>query len=248
MTKNPSPKRRSGEAGAVAPAAVRQPAKTAAPRRAAKPANAGSKRAATGGATSYHHGALRDALLGAAERILDREGIAGLTLRAAAREAGVSHAAPTHHFGDLAGLVSELAAIGFRRFGAALHAAADTAGADPERRLDAMGQAYVAFATTYPGLFTLMFRGERLDLSRPTLKEAMSEAGAALAAAVGARREGPPASPLAAAADVTRAWALVHGFAVLLLDGRLDHTLSQLPVGMTAADLLGEVLKPPANR
>src|SRR5260370_4613036 len=62
----------------------------------------------------YHHGALHDALLEAAERVLERDGLSGLTLRAVAREAGVSHAAPTHHFGDLTGLVSELAAIGFR--------------------------------------------------------------------------------------------------------------------------------------
>ena len=73
--------------------------------------------------TPYHHGALRDALLQAAERILERDGLAGLTLRAVAREAGVSHAAPTHHFGDLTGLLSELAAIGFRMFNAAMVAA-----------------------------------------------------------------------------------------------------------------------------
>ena len=68
----------------------------------------------------YHHGDLHDALLQAAERVLERDGLAGLTLRAVAREAGVSHAAPTHHFGDLTGLVSELAAIGFRQFNAAM--------------------------------------------------------------------------------------------------------------------------------
>src|SRR3981189_2455964 len=64
----------------------------------------------------YHPGALRDALLEAAERVLERDGLQGLTLRAVAREAGVSHAAPTHHFGDLTGLLSELAAIGLREF------------------------------------------------------------------------------------------------------------------------------------
>src|SRR5947207_1746268 len=54
----------------------------------------------------YHHGALRDALLQAAERVLERDGLAGLTLRAVAREAGVSHAAPTHHFGHRARVVA----------------------------------------------------------------------------------------------------------------------------------------------
>ncbi|MBV9561927.1 MAG: helix-turn-helix transcriptional regulator, partial [Bradyrhizobium sp.] len=72
--------------------------------------------ARSGETAPYHHGALRDALLEAAEQVLERDGLAGLTLRAVAREAGVSHAAPTHHFGDVTGLVSELAAIGFRKF------------------------------------------------------------------------------------------------------------------------------------
>src|ERR1035438_944932 len=78
--------------------------------------------------TPYHHGALRDGLLEAAERVLERDGLSGLTLRAVAREAGVSHAAPTHHFGDLTGLVSELAAIGFRQFSAAMVAAGAAGG------------------------------------------------------------------------------------------------------------------------
>src|ERR1700730_12615175 len=91
----------------------------------------------------YHHGALRDALLQAAERVLERDGLAGLTLRAVAREAGGSHAAPTHHFGDLRGLVSELAAIGFRQFN---HAMTESCAADtpfPARGL-ARARAYVA--------------------------------------------------------------------------------------------------------
>src|SRR3982751_372137 len=91
-------------------------------------ASAGRPRRATAAAgvaheTPYHHGALRDALLEAAERVLERDGLPGLTLRAVAREAGVSHAAPTHHFGDLTGLLSELAAIGYTRFNAAMIAA-----------------------------------------------------------------------------------------------------------------------------
>jgi len=193
----------------------------------------------------YHHGALHEALLTAAERILERDGLVGLTLRAAAREAGVSHAAPTHHFGDLTGLLSELAALGFRRFREALLAAADTeTGTGP--RLDAMGGAYVAFAKRYPGMFTLMFRSERLDLTRPVLAEAMDAAGTALAQAVGARRHetiARDAPSLVQAADIVRAWAMVHGYAVLLLDGRLRHILAQLPRGEDDTSLLRAVLK-----
>src|SRR5712671_6417935 len=92
---------------------------------AAKPA---ARRGRAPDNSPYHHGALHDALLKAAERVLERDGLAGLTLRAVAREAGVSHAAPTHHFGDLTGLVSELAAIGFRQFNVAMGEAGTTGG------------------------------------------------------------------------------------------------------------------------
>src|SRR5690242_15292883 len=100
------------------------------------------RRSRATGDSPYHHGALRDALLQAAEKVLERDGLPGLTLRAVAREAGVSHAAPTHHFGDLTGLVSELAAIGFRQFNAAM---AGSCGADvpPNEQSMARAKAYV---------------------------------------------------------------------------------------------------------
>src|SRR5665811_1625280 len=110
---------------AMARARVGRAATETAPARA--PRKRGAPRAASENAP-YHHGALRDALLEAAERVLERDGLSGLTLRAVAREAGVSHAAPTHHFGDLTGLVSELAAIGFRQFNAAMVAAGAAGG------------------------------------------------------------------------------------------------------------------------
>ena len=182
---------------------------------------------------SYHHGDLHDALLKAAETVLERDGVQGLTLRAAAREAGVSHAAPTHHFGDMTGLLSELAAVGFRRFGAALREAAAQQGS-AHARLDAMGMAYVTFARTYPGLFMLMFRSERLDFDRPALRDAMTDSNTALAAGVGAQL-GEIVTPgrltLAQAAEMVRAWSIVHGFAVLLLDHRLDRFLDLVPNG-----------------
>src|ERR1700712_4232109 len=104
----------------------------------------------------YHHGALHDALLKAAEKVLERDGLQGLTLRAVAREAGVSHAAPTHHFGDLTGLVSELAAIGFRQFNAAMAEARSGPGSMLEKSM-ASAKAYVAHARAHPGMYGLMF-------------------------------------------------------------------------------------------
>src|SRR5471030_1832849 len=169
----------------------------------------------------YHHGALREAMLEAAERTLAREGIGGLSLRAAAREAGASHAAPKNHFDNVTGLLSELAAVGFRRFTHRLLEAA-AAAATPEGRLVAQGRAYVEFATQFPGLFMLMFRSERLDLERPGLREAMSGASSMLRAAVGAPQGLDAPLPTDGAARVVTAWALVHGFAMLQIDGRLD--------------------------
>ncbi|MGI4901927.1 MAG: TetR/AcrR family transcriptional regulator [Janthinobacterium lividum] len=192
----------------------------------------------------YHHGALREALLEGAERILDREGINGLTLRAAAREAGASHAAPKNHFDDLTALLSELATVGFRRFHQCLLAATPTTDS-PAARLPALGRAYVEFAMQSPGLFLLMFRGERLDFERPGLREAMDAAAAVLQDAVGVTRDQKhaPHLPLTAAAQFVSAWSLVHGFAMLYLDNRLAPTLGRLAGRADALTLLDEILK-----
>jgi AcrR family transcriptional regulator len=180
----------------------------------------------------YHHGALREALLVAAERILEREGLAGLTLRAAARDAGASHAAPMNHFGDLTGLLSELAARGLGRFTDSLLAAAKNQ-PTAQARLNAIGHAYVRFATANPGLFQLMFRSERLDPTRPALRDQMTRSFEMLRDAVAAAHPAGPGKEAAdrSAAYMARAWTLVHGFAILLLEGRLDPILESAPSG-----------------
>lgn len=194
----------------------------------------------------YHHGDLRDALLQAAARVAARDGLQGLTLRAVAREAGVSHAAPAHHFGDVTGLISELAAIAFRRFSAALSEAAASA-SSPEEAAGRRAGAYVGFARDNPCLFQLMFRTERLDHSRPALRDAAEDAFLNLAKVVGIRRHEtvvPDRLTMAQAADIARMWSMVHGFAMLYLDGRLRDILDGLPPGTTAEALLAAMLRP----
>jgi AcrR family transcriptional regulator len=200
--------------------------------------------------TPYHHGALHDALLEAAERVLERDGLAGLTLRAVAREAGVSHAAPTHHFGDLTGLVSELAAIGFRQFNTAMAAARSIGGSGLEKAM-APAKAYVAYAQAHPGMYGVMFRTERLDMTRPSLREAASAAFAGLARSAGASRHekiSEQTLSLEQAAAIARTWSLVHGFTMLLLDGRLSDILRLLPKGTDAEILLDAMLKSTVGR
>jgi AcrR family transcriptional regulator len=194
----------------------------------------------------YHHGSLKQAMLEAAERILERDGIAGLTLRGAAREAGASHAAPKNHFGDLSGLLSELAAIGFRRFREAMLAEA-AGSATPAARMQAAGRGYVKFARANPGLFLLMFRGEKLDMQRPALRQAANDAIAVLAGAGAAGGSAPAELTLDQAARMAGAWAGVHGLAMLLIDGRLNALLQRLPEGSTEDDLLARLLGPESS-
>ena len=209
------------------------------------PAKPAPRRVRSAPEASYHHGDLHEALLKAAETVLERDGLAGLTLRAVAREAGVSHAAPTHHFGDLTGLVSELAAIGFRQFNAAM-AMAGAEGASPIDKAIARAKAYVAYAQANPGMYGLMFRTERLDMSRPSLHEAATASFAGLAGAIGASRHeqiSEEALSLDQGAAIARAWSLVHGFTMLLLDDRLSDILRRLPKGTDAETLLEAMLR-----
>jgi AcrR family transcriptional regulator len=223
--------------------AVRRDSKAAAPTRAVRKLRGRPAKASE--ASPYHHGDLHDALLKAAETVLERDGLGGLTLRAVAREAGVSHAAPTHHFGDLTGLVSELAAIGFRQFNAAM-AAAGAIDAPPLFKAMARAKAYVAYAQARPGMYGLMFRTERLDMKRPSLHEAARASFAGLAGAVALSRGeqiSEESLSLEQAAVIARAWSLVHGFTMLLLDGRLNDILKRLPKGNNVETLLDAMLR-----
>ncbi len=189
----------------------------------------------------YHHGDLRAALLAAAEEIVNRDGVAGLTLRGVARDVGASHAAPKNHFDDLTGLVSELAAVGFNRFAERMEVAA-AGRSSPEHKLNAIGRAYVEFALAEPGLFQLMFRGERLDKARPALHEAMLRAFGTLTGSVAAAHEGDPDAARVTRAHAARAWSVVHGFAILLLDDRLNPLLDANAPRADALALLDDML------
>lgn len=181
----------------------------------------------------YHHGALRTALLEAAEKLLNEGGVGGLTLRAIAREAGVSHGAPAHHFADLSALLSELAASGYLRLAEALRAA----GGGPSR--NPVARAYLAFARANPALFSLMFRDDRLRPDYPALREARAAAGDALASTLDLPQAG---ATLAAVGEMAAAWSMVHGFAVLAIDGRLAPFLTRAPQGADIDDLFDAAL------
>lgn len=151
----------------------------------------------------YHHGDLRRALLDTALDAVAEHGPAGLSLRDVARRAGVSHAAPAHHFGDKTGLLTALSAEGWALLAEALEA----------RGTDFRGQgvAYVLFATGHPAHFAVMRAPGLVRDEDPALAAARDRAGAALRAGAGAA-DPDPTTALAG-------WALVHGLSALLLEG-----------------------------
>ena len=141
------------------------------------------------------------------------------------------------------GLLSDLAAVGFGRFRAAMEAQIRESDPAPTR-LEAIGRGYVTFARTYPDLFLLMFRSERLDFTRPALQSAADAALDVLAGTVRAVRDEPTQATLTLpqAAQMVVAWSLVHGFAMLLLDDRLKQLIAKLPPGVDEMALLPAIL------
>lgn len=160
---------------------------------------------------SYHHGDLKAVILTEAADLVAKRGADGISLRELARAAGVSHAAPAHHFTDRRGLFTALAAEGWRMLAAAL------ANARPEF-IDA-ASAYVRFALDHPGHYAVMFDRSLVDPDDPELGAAQDAAGAELAQGVGTLDD-PRASQDPQAAALA-AWSLVHGFSLLWLNGNI---------------------------
>lgn len=167
----------------------------------------------------YHHGNLRAALLEAALELVDEVGAAALSLREVARRAGVSHAAPAHHFGDKAGLLTALAVEGFARFTAAQRQAAERGGDNPLTRFSWLGWAYVTWAAENRAYFEVMFHPELLRRDDPALQEAGHTAHAVLLDAIRGTLGDPSEEALLMLSTV--AWAQAHGIARLWLDGNL---------------------------
>jgi AcrR family transcriptional regulator len=171
-------------------------------------------------ARSYHHGNLRRALLAAAVEDLAERGTSGLSLRDLARRVGVSHAAPRHHFGDKTGLLTAIAAEGFRLQTERLQRAwVET------RSFLEVGVAYVGFAVGHRAHFEVMYRPELLRLDDPELVAARAASSAMLYGPVQTVPGGEQEPRTAGIA----AWALVHGLATLYLSGNLPATEASDP-------------------
>ncbi|MCM6776316.1 TetR/AcrR family transcriptional regulator [Nocardia sp. CDC159] len=162
--------------------------------------------------SAYHHGDLRATLLRAAADQIAAEGVDAISLRALAQRAGVSHAAPAHHFGNRQGLLTALAIEGFELLGAEMRSAAGD--------FRDVALAYIRFARTHPGHFDIMFRRDLLRADDERLLAARERAGRSLRSGVaelGVAQQDRTATELAA-------WSLVHGFCALWRAGALVNS------------------------
>jgi AcrR family transcriptional regulator len=174
----------------------------------------------------YHHGDLRVALLDAARTILEKDGLAKLSLRAVARKAGVSHAAPYRHFPNHEALLVELSREGLTELRDAVVTAASSPGNEADR-IAHIGGAYMRFVAQRPALMRLMFALPNRD-DYPDIVKGSDEIGAAIGEALN-----NPALGLAV-------WAAAHGLAMLILENIID--LGQRRAGMDVLPSRAEIL------
>jgi AcrR family transcriptional regulator len=172
----------------------------------------------------YHHGALRAEILAETARLVADHGADGVSLRQLARKAGVSHAAPAHHFTDRRGLFTALAAEGFWLLCEALKVARGDF-------VDA-ALAYVRFAIDHPGHYAVMFARSLVDAADGELTAAQAAAGSELSRGVATLAD-PQAQQDPAGAELA-AWSLVHGFAMLWLN-------DAVPADVASADPMATV-------
>jgi AcrR family transcriptional regulator len=171
----------------------------------------------------YHHGDLRRALLQAAVRTIQKHGFDALTLRAVGDDVGVSRSALYRHFADKSALLTAVAAEGFRMLRLDLLAAWEQAGKG-NAGFEAMGEAYVRFAVANPWHYRVMFGGGfELDTSDAELGEEGAGAFQALVDALLEQQARGLARPDDAQAQANFVWALVHGIAMLAIDGNFEH-------------------------
>jgi len=189
----------------------------------------------------HHHGNLRPSLIEAGIELLEEGGVQALTLRKCAARAGVSHAAPAHHFDGVEGLRQAIAMEGFRRFRQRMLDFADTGPQTPRDRLYGICRGYLAFAREQPALYDLIFSFR----ANPGLIAEM-EAGSVPAYAVlrdaCAPFQAPGVDPFVLE---TQVWSLVHGYAMLRMSGYFGEDRDYAEALLRGLDGLLSITQPP---
>lgn len=170
---------------------------------------------------AYHHGDLRRALLDAALALVAERRVAELSLREVARRAGVTYAAPYHHFADKSALLAAVACQGFEVLVSELERVAARR-TSLESELLGMAEAYVAFATAHPSHYRVMFLPDvKASPDAQALHAAADRAFGMLLERVARARTGEPERTHRILA--TTVWAALHGLSLLAIDGMLQN-------------------------
>jgi AcrR family transcriptional regulator len=180
---------------------------------------------------AYHHGNLREALIDAAILLLKERGIAGFTLRECARRVGVSASAAAHHFGDVTGLFTAIAVVGYQRLGARMTDA--LAENDPLVRLRRVDEAYLRFAREETDLFRVTFGSQANALDPELHQSAKAALDCMLQTLSSALGVDPTLEPGLVMSSVMLCWAAMHGLATLSNEGRLG----KVALGMGLPDV-----------
>lgn len=183
---------------------------------------------------TYHHGDLKPALVEAGLAELEEKGLAALSLRSIATRVGVSHTAPRNHFNGLRGLLTAMAAEGFRR-----HAHAMRHGVEGyphgKVRLRAACNGYVNFALDHPELFKLMFSSTMCDADDPEFKRAAWSSYDVLRGVAHGLDWDKANAPGAPWRTEWMLWSMVHGYAMLLI----EHQIRRNDDGTPLFDMAG---------
>lgn len=192
--------------------------------------------------SGYHHGDLKRALLETAEHLVEKHGVADLSLRKVAREAGVSHTAPYRHFRDKIGLMSSLAQVGFERLTEGMNAAITRYPDDPAAQLRDGGMTYVKLAVNHPEMTNLMFGGALKADEDADLKSACDTAFEVLVRIIENGQNAGIYKPRETLDLALAAWSSVHGLSMLITGGKLAEAAQiDKPVEMLAT-AVGEIL------
>ncbi|MBD3276563.1 MAG: TetR family transcriptional regulator [Candidatus Marinimicrobia bacterium] len=177
---------------------------------------------------AYHHGNLREALLDAGVELIAKEGLDGFSLRAVAREANVSHAAPYRHFEGKEDLIASIAETGFSKLAHEMQKVTRKHQDNPGEMLMESGRAYIQFGLNHRNHLRIMFGDIGDELPEfDHLREAAEQAFGgfveiiALCQEHGIVKQGSPAQ------IAMSAWSMVHGITILLMEKKLPPSLLQ---------------------
>ncbi|WP_406645258.1 TetR/AcrR family transcriptional regulator [Aliisedimentitalea scapharcae] len=194
--------------------------------------------------STHHHGNLRQALIQAGIDLLEEGGISALTLRKCAVRAGVSHAAPAHHFDGLSGLKSAIAEEAFERFSTYLQTARDAGEQTDAGRLRSVCRGYLQFGIDHSGILNVIFG----QLGLASLKPGNRETAHAYLILRGVCAPFVTA-PMDPRVVEIRVWSLIHGFTLLAMSGEFNDADRSLDMDLFDAvmDVLPQIATPNAS-